>query len=713
MKRRNLLFLSLIIFFMFTSACSFGRENTPAEAPSPPPASEGRCGDGSCAGPETSQSCPEDCPETEDASEPIIPPTDLPASVFVVHCEPTNANQHMWIKLVELVDLADSYHVPLSIDFPAQWAEMVLDDHFKQKVVEGWLENGHEIGGHHHAYWATKERSYTWDGYTNTPTKEIDPKDQKNYLGTMDDYMELLNALPGERTSGAMGTTGSPQDKQDWPCQLLYGTTGYALEDAVSQPQETTIGNCRITQIGHTLIVPQEGGALAELYANTVPDSIFGVVGHVFNYDEFPTAFEEWFKFLHEQDPSGERRSTVTALLEDWDANASDTGLDKWSLWVDGPHLRGANIYQRRVYPELDGPEFMGPGPLGPPYTQEDFDKLASWGANYVNISHPGIFSEETPYTLDEEVQANLDELLGMIEKADMFAVISFRTGPGRSEFGVCCLEDAGDWYDESYLNDEVWVDEDAQIAWTEMWHYTAERYRDNKIVVGYDLMVEPNSNEIWLDEWDHDVFYEQHGGTLYDWNQLFPRITQAIREADTETPILIGGMGYSAADWMPYLEPTGDPRTVYTAHQYAPHNYTHQGFFGEHAYPGMLDTDWDGEEETFDQDWLEDEVFAVLGEFATQHQAPVAVNEFGVVRWVPGGAEFVADQMALFEEQGINYALWQWESSWPPIQEEIDAFNFRHGPDPYHHEDVASSDLIEVIKGYWGLNTVRPSGGN
>jgi hypothetical protein len=38
---------------------------------------------------------------------------------------------------------------------------------------------------------------------------------------------------------------------------------------------------------------------------------------------------------------------------------------DKWALWVGGTQLRGANIYQHRVYPELDGPDFLGPGPGG------------------------------------------------------------------------------------------------------------------------------------------------------------------------------------------------------------------------------------------------------------------------------------------------------------------------------------------------------------
>jgi len=72
-------------------------------------------------------------------------------------------------------------------------------------------------------------------------------------------------------------------------------------------------------------------------------------------------------------------------------------------------------------------------------YTQEDFDQLAALGANYVNISHPGLFIKTPPYTLDQDVQDNLDHLLDMIAQADMFAVISFRTGPGRAAASSPC----------------------------------------------------------------------------------------------------------------------------------------------------------------------------------------------------------------------------------------------------------------------------------
>ena len=415
-------------------------------------------------------------------------------------------------------------------------------------------------------------------------------------------------------------------------------------------------------------------------------------------------------------------RGFLVAALMFLGALAGATGgVDKYALWAGNTALRGANVYQRRVYPELDGTHFLGPGPLGPPYTQADFDRLAAWGANLVVISHPGLFTEEPPYRLDFAVQENLDRLLEMAARAGLFAVISFRTGPGRSEFWAFFGEDTesdpeGGWFSPSYYNNRVWGDRAAQDAWVEMWRYTAERYRGNPVVVGYELMCEPNSNEVGsyplgkpLNIWDPEDFYRRHGGTLYDWNQLYPRIVAAIRQVDPTTPILIGGNGYSSVEWLPYLGVLDDPRIVYVVHQYEPGLYTHQWWESRDcSYPGRCDVDWDGRPERFDRDWLEG-LFGVIDGFVARHGAPVAATEFGVMRWVPGAARFIRDEMELFEARGMNHAIWLWECSWEPYASSVDAFNFRHGPDPLNHRDVETSALIEVIKAYWERNELRP----
>jgi len=382
-------------------------------------------------------------------------------------------------------------------------------------------------------------------------------------------------------------------------------------------------------------------------------------------------------------------------------------GADRWELWTRPAELRGANIYQRRVYPELDGEEFMGGGPLGPPYTQADFDALAALGANYVNISHPGLFTEKPPYEPDPAVCENLDRLLDMAAAAGLYAVISFRTGPGKSEFSLCCWGE--DWFDpNSYLNDSVWSDVAAQDAWVEMWRFTARRYRNNPVVAGYDLMVEPNANEVLFDEWDPPAFYEAHGGSLADWNQLYPRIIEGLRSEDPLTPVLVQPMGYGAVDWLPFMTLVDDPHTIYAVHQYDPYVYTHQEPPLLLGYPGYFDADEDGESEVVDRGWL-DRLLGTVDDFQRTHGVVVAVNEMGISRWEPGAARFISDEISLLEARGLAWAVWAWEPSYPPWAGDVTQFNFRLGPDPSNTEDVPGNELLEALVAGWASNTKRP----
>lgn len=383
-------------------------------------------------------------------------------------------------------------------------------------------------------------------------------------------------------------------------------------------------------------------------------------------------------------------------------------GPDTWALWQNGPHLRGANIHQRRSYADVDGDEIAAI-PVIPPYTQADFNKLAALGANYVNISHPGLFTETPPYVVDPVIQANLDQLLAQIAQANMFAVISFRTGPGRNEFIFLNEEDPG-WLDMSKDINFVWTDQAAQDAWGAMWRYTAERYRNHPVVVGYDLMVEPNSN-VLLNIWDPADFYLTYANTLYDWNQFYPQITAAIRQVDPDTPILIGASSYSSVYWLPYLLPTGDSRTVYTVHNYEPFNYTHQDPPLNLSYPGVFDADGDGDDDTVNQTWLNN-LLTPIDDFKMAHNVPVAVNEFGVQRWEPGAAQYMTDEMALFEQRGLNHALWLWAPADERFVEYTHYFNPLLGPDPANREEVPTSDLLQVIEQNWALNVLSPGNG-
>ncbi|MBW2965312.1 glycoside hydrolase family 5 protein [Candidatus Woesearchaeota archaeon] len=402
-----------------------------------------------------------------------------------------------------------------------------------------------------------------------------------------------------------------------------------------------------------------------------------------------------------------EQKSTTNNLLP------QNIPFDKFSLWTGETKLRGANIYQRMVYPDVyDDTDVWGDGPLGPALTQNDFDALSEAGANLVVLSHPGIYDDKPPYSFNRDVQDNLDRLISMAENADMYVVIAARTGPGRSEFAFFGVMEE-DEFGMSHLNNEVWDDFSAQAKWAEMWKQTAERYKDSPVVVGYELMVEPDANG-FLDIYEPDDFYPKYTGTTHDWNQMHAKISKAIRTVDNETPILIGGLSWSNVRWLNSITRSGDRRTVYTVHQYYPQQeYTHQcdepeGCELANTYPGRLDLDWDGEDDDFNRAWLE-EYLSPIADFKARTGAPVAVTEYGIIRWEPGAAQFVSDEMAIFEKSGVSYALWSWQPISVKYTEAHNSFNMRLGPEP-DELDETGSKLYDAYKSYWNKNAVRPS---
>ncbi len=410
-----------------------------------------------------------------------------------------------------------------------------------------------------------------------------------------------------------------------------------------------------------------------------------------------------------------ESAQAVATPSEQGDSEFQNTPLSvneeiysKYDLWSSTTTmLRGVNIWQALVIPEVDGDIFKGSSRVGPPFSQADFDLLSSLGANYVVISAPGLFTENPPYELDVEVQRNLDAMLEMIANADMFATIAFRSGPGKAEWSLCCLNET---YYRGYFNDEVWSDADAQAGWTAMWQYTAERYRNNPVVVGYKLMVEPNAADVLYGIDSPGEFFRSYSDTLADWNTLYPKLVQAIRSVDADTPILVGADGYSSVAWLPYLAPVDAANMVYVAHQYIPYDsYTHQEPDGENTYPGSFDVDWDNAAENVDKNYLSG-LLNPVRRYQQKQGVPIAIDEFGVKRWVPGAWLYLNDLLNLFEQAGWNYAIWEWSTGYEPYGLAIDDFNYKLGIDPANKTVQLDNPLLNVLKSYWSLNTMRPS---
>lgn len=383
----------------------------------------------------------------------------------------------------------------------------------------------------------------------------------------------------------------------------------------------------------------------------------------------------------------------------------------KWDLWRAGTCLRGVNTWQKTA----EGAD--GQAAVTYTYTSDDFKELTTFKANYVNLSFPGIYSVKPKggkYVLEPKVLVELTQLIDRLDRANLFVVVSFRTGPGRSEsvFG-------GEEGEEVVA--DVWKPEAeaARRGWVEMWLKASEALRDKGNVVGYDLMVEPVGDK-------EKVGGDSEGATVENekryalWYGLAGEVARAIRDAGDMTPVLVGGANASPACALECLPTLALPNVVYTVHQYEPFIYTHQMVRRE-----------DHEQEQRSEYNCEDlsnvspkprrvdrprntkarleKIYALVNGYRQSHGgAPVAVNEFGVFRWAPKAPEHLRDEMTLLERLGANHALWLWEPG-PETCVGYDEFNFRHGTDFSTHKDTSRNELYDAIKANWRLNTIFP----
>lgn len=364
----------------------------------------------------------------------------------------------------------------------------------------------------------------------------------------------------------------------------------------------------------------------------------------------------------------------------------------KWALWSEGTRLRGVNFWQKRLDPQRDGDVF-GNAHIGPPYDAEDFKTLARLGANYVNLSHPGVFTERAPYRIDPNAEKNLDELIRLAKEHNIYVVISFRTGPGRDEAGF-------DEHETHRAYNDLWKNKDAQTAWVGMWRHVARKYKDHPQVAAYDLMVEPNSNALLLKTDNADEFYSRWSGSLYDWNPLANKILKAIREEDGKTPCIVSAMNYGDPNWLDALPNFDDPYIVYAAHHYAPYEYTHAKPNSPPTYPSELGEGDDAE--PFNKDWIR-RTLRKVAEFKSRTGRPVVINEYGVFRWQNGALRYLTDEMQIFEEFGVNYAMWLWESRYPKI--DYSEFNYRRGLQKANEKDIEPNPLLDLLQSFWVRN--------
>lgn len=356
--------------------------------------------------------------------------------------------------------------------------------------------------------------------------------------------------------------------------------------------------------------------------------------------------------------------SFFTAIPDSCVAAAVTIGLELGSgtVWFDDILITVGSENDLRPFPERAPSlplEEMKPwgtfrgANINRELTQKDILDFAATGGNLlrINFAFSPLMKKKPPYELDESSFAVLARLIGYCRDAGIYALIDPHTYPGtRDNFTM-------------HPDDEFWKD----YSWHEhlilLWKEIALRYRDNKTVVGYDLMNEPHL---------------PNGGkkdTPADYNLLVKKIIRAIRMIDSNHTIIIAtpvidmesGMQLTRLQGIDYMDPPIDSQVAYKPHMYEPGMFTHFGIYFKDrpfaSYPGWIDgKEWSSKTIA--------DVFAPTARFAKKYNVAILIGEFSVVRWAgESGERYIADVIDYIENQSWSWCYHAWRASdaWDP----------------------------------------------
>ncbi len=178
--------------------------------------------------------------------------------------------------------------------------------------------------------------------------------------------------------------------------------------------------------------------------------------------------------------------------------------------------------------------------------TEADIKALHDWGFNLVRVPfHYDVLTPaDSPGVYLQSGFALFDSVIAWCKKYDIYVILDMHCAPGSQN-----KDNIGDWNPSV---PSLWEDTTKQTRTVEIWKTIAQRYTNEPIVAGYDLLNEPH--------WNLGA-----NNTLL--RTLYERITTAIRSVDTNHILFIEGNQY-ATDFNG-LTPPWDKNMVYSFHKY------------------------------------------------------------------------------------------------------------------------------------------------
>lgn len=270
--------------------------------------------------------------------------------------------------------------------------------------------------------------------------------------------------------------------------------------------------------------------------------------------------------------------------------------------------------------------------------TQKDIKYLKSIGVNHIRLPfHYKLFTDDLYMGERNSGFKYFDKIIEWCREEQIYILLDMHCAPGGQ---------TGDNIDDSYGYPYLFKSKSSQDLMTNIWVEIAKRYKNEPVIIGYDLVNEPIAHyfENELDELNEELFL------------LYKRIIQEIRQVDTKHMIFLNGSVWSG-NFDVFKEMMGE-NIVYEFHKY-----------------------WFN---------VNQEAIQVYLDFSERNQVPIYIGETG-----ENTDEWIKDFRTLLDENNVNWCFWPYKK----MNNTKGIMNFNQPEDYYLITEYAKSDRSSYKK--------------
>ena len=185
--------------------------------------------------------------------------------------------------------------------------------------------------------------------------------------------------------------------------------------------------------------------------------------------------------------------------------------------------------------------------------TEADIAYIKQTGANTIRLPfNYKLFTREDYMGKNDETEGfkQMDKVIDWCRKYDLHLILDMHDCPGGQ---------TGDNIDNGHGYPWLFESEASQQLYCQIWQKIASRYKDEPVILGYELMNEPIAT----------MFSDSLRAALNaKLEPLYKRATKAIREVDLNHIILLGGAQWNG-NFEPFSDWKFDNKIMYTCHRY------------------------------------------------------------------------------------------------------------------------------------------------